>query len=130
VGELHPEVLEGTWGGFELDLERLFAEVRDPVVYEDVITYPAVRQDLAFVVTEALPAAELVEAVRRVDPDVRLARVIDVYRGPQVGEGKKSIALSVEFQSPERTLSGEEATALRDRIVAEAQKRFGAVLRA
>jgi phenylalanyl-tRNA synthetase beta chain len=56
-------------------------------------------------------------------------RVFDVYRGEQVGQGKKSIAFRVAFQSPERTLSDEDAAALRDRIVA-ALKRFDAELRA
>ena len=57
-------------------------------------------------------------------------RVFDVYRGEQVGPGRKSIAFSVVFQSPERTLSDEDAAALRGRIVAAFGERFGAELRA
>src|SRR5439155_9836639 len=55
VGELHPLQLDGTWSLFELDLGLLFERVREPIAYEDVITYPAVRQDLAFVVDEDVP---------------------------------------------------------------------------
>jgi phenylalanyl-tRNA synthetase beta chain len=130
LGELHPSVLEGRWGAFELDLHVLAEEARDPVEYHDVVTYPAVKQDLAFVVDEQLPAGELVEAVREAGGEhVRDVRVFDVYHGDQVGEGRKSIALHVAFQSPERTLSDEDAAALRERIVAALRERFGAVLR-
>jgi phenylalanyl-tRNA synthetase beta chain len=131
VGELHPAVLQGTWAAFELDLEELFAASHEPVTYEDVITYPAVRQDLAFAVPEELPAGDLVAAAREAaGPALREARVFDVYRGEQVGEGRKSVALRVAFQSPERTLSDEDAAALREQIVEALRERFGAELRA
>jgi phenylalanyl-tRNA synthetase beta chain len=54
----------------------------------------------------------------------------DVYRGEQVGDGRKSIAFRVEFRSPERTLTDEEAGQLRQKIVEALKKRFGAELRA
>jgi phenylalanyl-tRNA synthetase beta chain len=130
VGELHPARLEGTWGVFELDLELLLASMPDRLVYEDVITYPAVRQDLAFAVDEDVPAGDLVEAAREAaGPELREIRIFDVYHGEQVGEGKKSIAFSVAFQSPERTLSDEDAAALRERIVTGLAERYGAELR-
>ena len=65
VGELHPTLLEGSWGIFELDLDPLFAGVPERVLYEDVITYPAVLQDLAFVVDEELPAGEARSGITR-----------------------------------------------------------------
>jgi phenylalanyl-tRNA synthetase beta chain len=130
LGELNPRVLAGEWGAIELDLESLFAESREPVTYEDVITYPAVRQDLAFVVPEEIEAGELVDAAREAaGPELREVEIFDVYRGEQVGEGKKSIAFSVAFQSPERTLSDEDAAALRQKIAEALAERFGAVLR-
>jgi phenylalanyl-tRNA synthetase beta chain len=130
VGEIHPALLEGTWSAFELDLERLFEAARDPVKYEDVISYPPVRQDLAFVVAEDVQARDLIDAAHEAaGPALREMRVFDVYRGPQAGEGRKSIAFSVAFQSPERTLSDEDAAALRERIVAALRERFGAELR-
>ena len=123
--------LEEGWGYFELDLDALLARVPDVPLYEDVITFPAVKQDLAFVVDEHVLAAELVaEARRAAGAELREAHVFDVYRGGQVGAGKKSIALHVAFQSPERTLSDEDASVLRERIVRALADRFGAVLRA
>jgi phenylalanyl-tRNA synthetase beta chain len=131
VGELHPALLDGEWGVFELDLGELFSAVPERLVYEDVITYPAVRQDLAFVVDDDVLAGHLVDAAREAaGSELREMRVFDVYRGGQIPDGKKSIAFSVVFQSPERTLSDENARELRERIVTALAERFGAELRA
>ena len=79
-----------------------------------MITYPPVRQDLALTVAEEVAAGDLVAAAREAaGEELREARIFDVYRGEQVGEGKKSVALSLVFQSAERTLSDEEAGGLR-----------------
>ncbi len=130
LGELHPALLEGSWGAFELDLDELFADVPERVVYHDVITFPAVRQDLAFTVDEGVAAGELIDAARdAAGPELQEFRVFDVYRGEQVGEGKKSIAFQAAFQSPERTLSDEDAAAIRRRIVDALGERFSAELR-
>jgi phenylalanyl-tRNA synthetase beta chain len=131
LGELHPTLLEGTWGAFELDLEKLFAKVPDVVVYEDVITYPAVLQDIAVAVDEDVEVGALAAAAREVAGDLlREARVFDVYRGEQVGAGRKSVAIHLAFQSPERTLTEELASEARSRIVDALAERFGAQLRA
>jgi len=130
VGELHPALLRG-WSAFELDLQTLFAGVPDTLAYEDVITFPAVRQDLAFAVADDVPAGALVEAAREAaGPELRAIRVFDVYRGEQVGPGRKSIAFRVEFRSPERTLTDEDAGRLRSAIVETLAQRFAAELRA
>jgi phenylalanyl-tRNA synthetase beta chain len=130
LGELHPSIMEGRWSAFELDLAPLFAGVPEVITYEDVVTYPAVLQDLAFVVPEEAQAGDLVDAAHEAaGPELRDMRAFDVYRGPQVGEGRKSIAFRVSFQSPERTLSDDDAATLRARIAEELEKQFGAELR-
>ncbi len=130
LGELHPMVLEGAWGAFELDLETLFAGVPERVVYEDVITYPATLQDIAVTVDEDIEVGALLEAAHEAAGELlREARVFDVYRGDQVGAGRKSVAIHLAFQSPERTLTEAEASDARERIVAAFAERFGAVLR-
>ena len=131
VGELHPALLEGTWGAFELDLEALVDASREPVAYEDVLTFPAVRQDIALAVAEDVEVGALVDAAHEAGgPLLRDVRVFDVYRGDQVGEGRKSVALHLSFQSAERTLTDEEAAELRGGIVAALADRFDAELRA
>jgi phenylalanyl-tRNA synthetase beta chain len=131
VGELHPEELDGTWSAFELELGPLFQAARDTVTYEDVITYPPVRQDLAFSVADEVTAGDLVAAAREAaGPELHEMTAFDVYRGEQVGPSRKSIAFAVTFQSPERTLSDEDAARLRTVIVEALAARFGAELRA
>ena len=129
IGELHPALGDEGFGVFELDLSTLFARVPERLEYEDVITYPALRQDLAVIVDEGVPAGELVGAARGAVPELREARIFDVYRGDPVPEGRKSIALALSFQAPDRTLSDDEAAGMRDRIVAALSERFDAELR-
>jgi phenylalanyl-tRNA synthetase beta chain len=130
VGEVHPGVAAG-WAAFELDLAGLLEAMPEHVLYEDVITFPSVLQDLAFVVDEDVPAAALAAAMREaVGPELREVRVFDEYRGEQIGAGKRSLAFRVAFGSPERTLTDEDAAPLRARIVEALRERFGAELRA
>ena len=129
-GELHPSRLEGEWGVFELDLATLFAPVPERIEFEDVITYPAVRQDIAIVVGEDVESGALVDVVREAGgAELREASVFDVYRGEQAGAGKKSVAIRLLFQSPERTLADDDAAAVRARVVTALADRFGAELR-
>ena len=131
VAQLDPRLLDGTWSAFELDLDELFAHAPERVIYEDVITFPAIKEDLAFVVAEDVSAAALVEVARvAAGEELREMVPFDVYRGEQVGEGRKSIAFRVAFQSAERTLSDDDAALLRTRIVDALAERFGAELRA
>jgi phenylalanyl-tRNA synthetase beta chain len=130
VGELHPGLIEGVWGAFELDLVTLLGATSGEVRFEDVISYPPAREDLAFAVPEEVSAGELVDAAREAaGPELREMRPFDVYRGEQVGPGRKSIAFRVSFQSAERTLSDQDASELRRRIVRALADRFGAELR-
>jgi phenylalanyl-tRNA synthetase beta chain len=130
LGELHPSHLEGRWGVFELDVARLMEPLPERILYDDVITYPAVRQDIAVAVPEDVEAGAIVAAAREAGgAQLRAARVFDVYRGEQVGEGRKSVALRLAFQALDRTLTDDQAAALRERILDALAKRFGAELR-
>ena len=124
IGELHPLVaaawdLEGG-AGFEVDLAPLAASATaGQERYEDVTTYPALYEDIAVVV----PAGVAAESVRRAVLEsggelLRSAEVFDVYTGEQVGEGRKSLALRLEFRAPDRTLTDGEVAARREAIEA------------
>jgi phenylalanyl-tRNA synthetase beta chain len=129
-GELHPIVLEGVWGVFELDLDSLVAAAPQNVAYTEISPFPEVRQDLAFVVDEDVPAAALLAAIRAAGaPELREASVFDEYRGEQVGAGKRSLAFRVAFGSMERTLTDEEAGGVRQRIVDALATEFSAQIR-
>ncbi len=130
LGELHPRELEGAWGAFELDLADLFALVAGPATYLDVITYPAIREDLALVVREEVTVGDLVAAAMSAAGDeLREIDVFDVYRGEQVEPGHKSVAFSLVYQSAERTLTEDDAARLRERILAVTGSQLGARLR-
>ena len=125
IGELHPLVLrawelEGPVAAFELDFGALAAEAALDTAYSDVTPFPAVRQDLAVVVAEERPASEVVAAVRTGAGDLlEGVALFDLYRGGQVGEGNKSLALRLEFRAPDRTLTDAEVAERRAAIERE-----------
>ena len=133
IGELHPSVarawdLDATVAAFELDADLIAELAPPPAPYRDVTTFPAVIQDIAVVVDEELPAGEVEQAVRRAGaPLLERAELFDVYTGDQVGPGRKSLALRLEFRSPERTLTDEDVAAARIAIEAELAKLGGAL---
>ncbi|HEX2058302.1 MAG TPA: phenylalanine--tRNA ligase subunit beta [Actinomycetota bacterium] len=135
-GELHPDVcerfdvLEGTVA-FELSLAPLVDALPPRVKVADLPKFPPLLLDLAVVVDEATPAASVLEIVRESGaPAVASARLFDLYRGDQVPSGKKSLAFALEIRAEDRTLTDEEALAVRDRIVSVLNERLGAELRA
>ena len=85
--------------------------------YRPVSTFPAVVQDIAVVVSEDTPAADVEAAVHEAGGELlERLQLFDVYRGEQVGQGSKSLALRLEFRAPDRTLTEDEVTDLRGRI--------------
>jgi phenylalanyl-tRNA synthetase beta chain len=137
AGELHPRVIEA-FGlpprtcAAELDMSVIetVAAARGPVQAPRVSGYPVATQDVALVVPAAVPAAEVQAALAAGSgPLLEDVRLFDVYTGEQAGEGSKSLAYTLRFRAPDRTLTAEEATAARDEAVAEAARRTGAVLR-
>jgi phenylalanyl-tRNA synthetase beta chain len=136
LGELHPSVaaawdLEGVVAGFELDFGALATAAELVSRYEDLTSFPAVRQDLAVVVADDVPAAQVLEIIRGAGGALlREAVVFDVYRGAQVGEGRASLAVRLEFRAPDRTLTDEEVAQRREKIVAALGEQVGGELRA
>jgi phenylalanyl-tRNA synthetase beta chain len=130
VGELHPSLLDGSWGAFELDLDALAARAPEAAEFNEVSPFPEVRQDLAFVVGDDVPAAAVAVAIRAAGgPELRDVTVFDEYRGAQVGPGRRSLAFRVAFGSSERTLTDEDVAPWRAAIVAALAEQFGAELR-
>ena len=134
LGEVHPRVaasfdLKDDVAMFELDVEALLPHVPETVHYEPVSPYPTVEESLAVVVDAKVQAADvigLIEGSRL----IRSASVLSVYTGPPVPQGKKSLAFSVSYQSPERTLSDEDVAKERARIVERLKRELDAELRA
>lgn len=134
AGELHPKVVEALGlpkrtVAMELDLDKL--PLTDDRPAPIISAYPPVLLDVAIVVDATVPVAEVALALESGGGDLlEEIGLFDVFTGEQVGEGKRSLAYSLRFRAPDRTLTVEEATSARDAAVAEAASRFGAALRA
>ena len=137
AGELHPRVVR-TLGlperacAVEIDLDPLLETVRSTGALQvrTISTFPAAKEDIALVVDESTTAAEVEALVRQAAGDLaEEVRLFDVFRGPQLGEGKKSLAVSLVLRAPDRTLTAEETAAVRKRVVKRAAKVLGAELR-
>jgi phenylalanyl-tRNA synthetase beta chain len=126
LGEIHPLVarewdVPGPVAGFELDVEAVLeVTAGHEEVYRDVTSFPAVLQDIAVVVPESVPAADVEEAVQAGGGELLAGlEVFDLYRGEQAGEGNKSLALRLEFRAADRTLTDEEVAQRRAAIERE-----------
>ena len=133
LGEMHPEVLKQFEIGqpvalFELDLAKILEHVPARKLVASVSRFPSVEQDVAVVLDDEVPAGA-VRAAFEGSPLVASAQPFDVYRGDQLPDGKKSVALSVRYQAPNRTLTQEDADREQTKILKRLQKQFGAELR-
>jgi phenylalanyl-tRNA synthetase beta chain len=137
LGEIHPQVRAAFDLPIqpvcvaELDLESLFRLVASTHRVRAVPRFPPVLEDIALVVDDDLSAAAVTQAIREA-ASVLLAevRLFDVYRGRQVPSGRKSLAFSLVFQAPDRTLTDAEVEAEKQRIIELLARRTGAQLRA
>ena len=135
AGELHPKVvaaleLPARTCAAELNLDALIAASGDPAQPRALSTYPVAHSDVALEVAEAVPAAEVADALRRgAGPDLEALALFDVYRGDQLAEGTKSLAYRLSFRASDRTLTTDEVSAARDAAIACATQQTGAVQR-
>lgn len=135
VGELHPRVgkaleLPREVYAFELDTGPLYRAARLVPAWRGLPRFPAVLRDLAVVVPQELPNEQVRRVILEVGaPLVEEALVFDVYTGPQVPAGRKSVAYALRYRSPERTLTDAEVVQAHQRIVSEVQQRLGGALR-
>jgi phenylalanyl-tRNA synthetase beta chain len=98
--------------------------------YVELPRYPSVYRDLAFVVDELVPVGELEKAIKEKAGDLlKSIYLFDIYRGEKIGDGKKSVAFSLEIVSGQKTLTDEEVNALMKEIVSYVEGRTGAKLR-
>ncbi|MBA3865156.1 MAG: phenylalanine--tRNA ligase subunit beta [Solirubrobacterales bacterium] len=134
LGEIHPLVCRA-WDldaavGFEIDAAPLLgAAGAGEETYEDVTTFPAAYQDLAVVVPTTVAATEVRATILGAGGELlHSAEVFDLFEGEQLGEGRKSLALGLEFRAPDRTLTDEDVGGLREAIKA-ALETIGGTLR-
>ncbi|HLX37937.1 MAG TPA: phenylalanine--tRNA ligase subunit beta, partial [Candidatus Binataceae bacterium] len=136
LGELHPrEAMERDLIEpcvvCELDLEKLRAYGFTPrTTIEAPPRFPAVRRDLALVLERTFPAAQVAATVRELGTELlEEVTVFDVYEGPSVPSGKKSVALALTYRARDRTLTDDEVNRIHAALVEAARTRLGAELR-
>ncbi len=122
LGEVHPRVAEswdlGRTTAFAIDLGLLATVAPEVVSFTAFGPFPALRQDLAVVLPVEVSARELLHLVRKAGGEtLDTAEIFDVYTGAQVGEGRRSLALTMSFRALERTLTDEDVAPVRERIL-------------
>ncbi|MCM0622164.1 phenylalanine--tRNA ligase subunit beta [Nocardioides bruguierae] len=136
AGELHPRVvkafdLPARAAALELDLDALMAAAPERAVPPTLSTYPVAKEDVALVVGEDVPAAQVEAALVEGAGDLlESVRLFDVYRSEQLGADRKSLAFALRFRAADRTLTDEDVKGARDAAVALAGARTGAEQRA
>ncbi len=136
MGELHPGVRESfdlpgqPVCALEFDLDELLAEWGAPRAAVSLSEHPPVYEDLALVVDEDVPAVQVRDLIAQTGRAlVRSVVLFDVYRGEQLGAGKKSLAYRLTYQADNRTLTDKEVAKLRNKIVRRLEREVGAALR-
>ncbi|HNV03741.1 MAG TPA: phenylalanine--tRNA ligase subunit beta [Vicinamibacterales bacterium] len=137
AGELHPTVA-GRFGlegravlAAELELDPLLRRAAERFTVRPVPVYPPVKEDLAFVLDRAIPVSRVQEVIRAAGgPMLAGVALFDEYAGEQVGAGKRSLAFSLTYQAPDRTLTDADARKIRERVARALKDELGAALRA
>ena len=134
IGDVHPLVARD-WdldavAAFEIDLDAVIAGARRVPEYEDLTSFPELREDIAIVVDETVPAATVLDVVRAAGGRLLArAEVFDVYRGEQIAAGRTSLAIALTFRARDRTLTDEDVAPVREKIVERLADELGGELR-
>jgi len=137
LGEMHPlarenyeDLPETPLLLADFSIEALTASIQRVYETSPVPQYPPVLEDLAVVVDEDIPAARVEQVIRKAGGALlKEVRLFDVYRGQQIGPGKKSLAYSLTYQDPQRTLTDKKVSKVRKKIIRSLEKDLGASLR-
>jgi phenylalanyl-tRNA synthetase beta chain len=136
VGDIHPLSakafeLDGEVIAFELELKSLLAAAQPKREYVDVSLFPAVELDLAIVLDEAVSAERVLQVITSAGGQLlESARLFDVFRDDhKVGPGKKSLALSLSYRAPDRTLTSEEVEKLHNKVIKKLSGATGGTIR-
>ena len=139
MGEIHPAVRERyDWGdtfkypilAAELNLDLLINLIPELTRTKDIPSFPAVVEDLAIVVDETIPAVDTEKLIRQVGGKLLTdLQLFDLFRGGQIGSGKKSLAYRLTYQALDRTLTDSEVAQVRNRIIKRLDQELGAKLR-
>jgi phenylalanyl-tRNA synthetase beta chain len=134
VGQLHPALqkdldLKDSYV-FELNATSLVEAETEQMVYQTLPRYPSITRDIALVVDQELPAGDLFTVIQAAGGELlKEVNLFDLYEGEKMEEGKKSLAFSLKYFDPERTLTDEEVVTAHNRVLKSLEEHFGAQLR-
>lgn len=135
IGELHPDVcktykFDQRIYVAELALSEIYAGAKDALPFVELPRFPAITRDLAFVLDREIESYSLLQCVRKAGGKLlESADIFDVYQGKGIPSDKKSIAIALAFRNKERTLTDDEVNGVIKKILSDAEKQLGAVLR-
>jgi phenylalanyl-tRNA synthetase beta chain len=138
IGELSPDILENldvktktSLNLCELDMDVLLSSARESVTYSQIPRYPAIERDISLVVDEEVQAADIAALIRSYPGEfIEEVSVFDTFTGKNIPTGKKSLAFSIRYRSPERTLTDEEVEKIHEGIVKHITEKTGGQVRA
>ncbi len=130
LGRVHPNISKDDIYVLEISMNKLVEKKIKPIKFKEISKYPSIVKDLAFIVKKDVTSEKLVETIKHTGGRLLTnIDVFDVYMGENVKDDEKSIAYSLTFSDPERTLSDEEVMKIFDKIIEEVSKKHNAVLR-
>ncbi|CAM3541847.1 phenylalanine--tRNA ligase subunit beta [Marinicrinis lubricantis] len=134
IGQLHPELqhrkdLDDTYA-MEMELAQVYEMADTQISYRMLPKFPAMTRDIAVVVEDAVRVGDMLKEIEHHAGELlESLQVFDIFKGDRLGQGKKSVALSLVYRHHERTLTDDEVTAVHQKVVDRLEQSFGAELR-
>ncbi|APC48080.1 phenylalanine--tRNA ligase subunit beta [Virgibacillus halodenitrificans] len=134
IGQLHPVLqkkleVKDTYV-FDVNMETVFSEFQSIPSYNEIPKYPSIARDVAFIMDADIHAGKVKETIEAIGaPLVKIVNIFDVYHGENVEEGKKSVAYSLLYQDPEKTLTDEEIEKSFNQIVETVNNKYNTIIR-
>ncbi len=130
IGKLHPNTVKEDVFVMEINLEKLLSKKVGKMKYKEFSKFPSIKKDVAFIVDKNLESAVIEKQIKKSAGNLLTnIEVFDVYTGEHVEASKKSIAYSLTFGDSKKTLTDEEVTAVFNKVIADAEKTLGAIIR-
>ena len=130
IGRVHPKVTKDDIYVIELSMTKIIDKKIKPIKFKEISKYPKISKDLAFVINKDITSGEIVETIKKAGGKLLTnVDVFDVYTGENVNDDEKSIAYSLTFSDPTRTLNDEEVMQVFNKIIEEVTKKHNAILR-
>ena len=125
IGKVHPSVLKDDLYVAEINLDKLFSFRTKGMQYKEISKFPGVKKDVAFIVDKKTNASEIIDVIKKAGGRLLTnIKIFDVYVGENVADNEKSIAFSLTFEDPTKTLNDEEVMQIFNKIITEVENKL------